>query len=328
VSASKQEGKVAVIIPPGDGTRAATVEPFEKKYGITVDPLSGSGSTSAARVTSERGAGKYLWDVFVNGVTDPLTTFIPNGALDPVEPALLMPEVADLKNWREGAREYMDKEQMVLVSTRTIYPTLWINPGSIKLDQIKSYKDFLEPSWKGKFVLDDPRRSGPGQALFTLWYLTPELGAGFIRSLASQSPLVLSDYVQEANMVGQGSYAALLGGSDQTLAPMMKKGVPITVVPPQQLKEPPQVAAGATGVSLFKNAPHPNAAKVYLNWLLSKEGQTGFAQSQSSVSSRVDVPIGDLEPWRVPVAGAIKTYGPDVLAVRDKVMALAKEVIQ
>src|SRR5690242_21155232 len=47
----------------------------------------------------------------------------------------------------------------------TVYPTLWINTNVAKQDQIKSFKDLLDPSWKGKIVMDDPRKSGPGQAL-------------------------------------------------------------------------------------------------------------------------------------------------------------------
>ncbi|HLG70462.1 MAG TPA: extracellular solute-binding protein [Chloroflexota bacterium] len=329
VAAAKKEGTVSVIVPPGDNIKAALVDAFEAKYpGIAVDALPSSGSAITSRVMSERGANKYLWDVFVNGITDLLTTFIPANALEPIPPALMLPEVTDPKNWRDGGIEYLDKDKMVLVTTRTVYPTLWVNPTMIKPDQITSYKDFLAPAWKGKFILDDPKKSGPGQALLTLWYLTPGLGPDFVKAIAAQQPLILTDYTQEANMVGQGRYAALLGGSDQTLSRMVKEGLPIAVVPPEQLKEPVQVAAGATGAALFTHAPHPNAAKVYLNWLLSKDGQAAFAPTQPAVSNRLDVPATYLESWRVPVPGAIKTYGTDVLAVRDNVIALAKEAFQ
>jgi iron(III) transport system substrate-binding protein len=328
LAAAKQEGKVSVIAPAGNATRAAIVDPFQQKYGIEVDALSVSGSSVTARVMSERAAGKYLWDVFVNGVTDVLTTFIPANAVDPLEPALVLPEVTNLNNWRGGTLEFLDQGHTLLVTTRTVYPTVWVNPNLFKPEQLKSYQDLLDPSFKGKLVMDDPRKSGPGQALLALWYLSPNLGADFIRAIARQQPLLMSDYQQEANAVGQGKYPILLGGSDQTLTPLTKEGLPIAVVPPQQLKEPVQVAAGATGLALFNRAPHPDAAKVYINWLLSKEGQALFARSQSAVSARVDVPADYLELWRVPGSNAIKTYGPEVLAVRDKVQALAKEAFQ
>ncbi|HEX6513787.1 MAG TPA: extracellular solute-binding protein [Chloroflexota bacterium] len=326
LAAAKQEGKVSLITPPGDGTRAALTEGFEKTYGISVDTVSASGSQAVTRVMGERDAGKFLWDVYVNGVTEVLTTFIPAHAVDPIEPVLMLPEVTDPKSWRDGGIEYVDKDHMLVATTRTVYPTVWLNPKLAKPEQLKSFKDFLDPAWKVKLVIDDPRKPGPGQALLTEWYLTPDLGPDFIREFAKQQPLILTDYAQEANMVGQGQYAALLGGSDQTLDQLIKKGVPIVVVPPRQLKEPPQVAAGATAMAMFNRAPHPNAAKLYVNWLLSKDGQAGFARSQAAVSNRLDVPTDYLDAWRVPSAGAIKTYGPDALAVRDKVIALAKEL--
>jgi iron(III) transport system substrate-binding protein len=327
LKSARQEGEVSIIMPPGSAMHSALVDAFEKAYpGISVDAFGAGSSGVVPRVTNERSARKYLWDVYVNGVTDVLTTFIPNQYVEPMEPSLILLEVTDLKNWRGGQMEFLDKDRTLLVAARTLYPTIWVNPNTVKPEQIKSHKDFLDPSWRGKLVIDDPRRSGPGQALLTLWYLSPNLGADFIRAFAKQQPLIMADYQQEANMLGQGRYPVLLGGSDQTLAAMIKNSLPVAVIPPTQLSDPPQVAAGATGVALFNRAPHPNAAKVYLNWLLSKEGQAGFAQVNASVSARSDVPPTGLESWRVPTADAIKTYGPDVLAVRDKVNALAKEV--
>src|SRR5579862_1443870 len=167
VAAAKQEGQVAVIMPPGDATRAALADDLQKTYGISVDALSSSGSQAVTRVMGERGANKYLWDLFVNGATEVLTTFIPAHAMQPIEPLLMLPEVQDPKNWRGGGLEYVDPDHSLVATTRTVYPTVWINTNAVKPDQIASFKDLLDASWKGKIVMDDPRKSGPGQALLT-----------------------------------------------------------------------------------------------------------------------------------------------------------------
>jgi ABC-type Fe3+ transport system substrate-binding protein len=80
-------------------------------------------------------------------------------------------------------------------------------------------------------------------------------------------------------------------------------------------------------VALFNRAPHPNAAKVYLNWLLSREGQTTFARGVGYVSSRVDVPTDHVLPWRIPEPGSIRTYTDEQQAVkREQVLPLLYEV--
>jgi ABC-type Fe3+ transport system substrate-binding protein len=83
-------------------------------------------------------------------------------------------------------------------------------------------------------------------------------------------------------------------------------------------------------VGLINRAPHPNAARVYLNWLLSKEGQTSWARGTGYVSSRLDVPtdLPDIEPWRVPQLNEIKTYGGDAPEIFEtKVVPLMRELI-
>ena len=83
----------------------------------------------------------------------------------------------------------------------------------------------------------------------------------------------------------------------------------------------------AGAVALFNRAPHPNAAKVYLNWLLSKEGQTIFARATGYISARLDVPT-DHAPQRVPIPGSIKTYTQEAMEVRKKLWPLLTEAFR
>ncbi len=75
---------------------------------------------------------------------------------------------------------------------------------------------------------------------------------------------------------------------------------------------------------MFNRAPHPNAAKVYINWLLSKEGQTDYARLNGNISARLDVPT-DHAPWRVPMPNAIKSYDRAAEDVKDDMVAVFKE---
>ena len=183
LAAAKKEGKVAIIGPVGADRRDVLVEPFQKKYGITVEYFADRGSGIGPRLSTERGAGQYLWDAAITGTTTGLLSLLPGGMLDPMEPALVLPDVKDPKQWRGGALDFVDPGRRFLVMTPSQRGTLFVNPKVTKPQEIKSYKDLLNPKWRKKIVMDDPTRAGPGQATFTFFYLHPELGPKFYSRL-------------------------------------------------------------------------------------------------------------------------------------------------
>lgn len=326
VAAAKKEGVVTVFGPAGDVQREVLTRPFEEKYGISVEFVGGPGRQITPRVAAERGAGQYLWDILVTGTTTALTDMIPLKALDPIEPILILPEVKDPKSWRNGALEFVDDTRQILVMCVRQREIVFFNTGLAKADEFKSYKDLLDPKWRGKIVLDDPRSAGPGQASFTFFYLHPDLGPDFIRALGRQEITLLRDFRQEADAVGQGRFPILIGTDIGIIEPIMNAGVPIGLVDPRQVREGSDTSAGVSALSLFNRAPHPNAATVYINWLLSREGQTAFAQAVGYISNRVDVPTDHTFAYRIPAPGAVKTYDVRAMGVKDDLVALLEEV--
>src|SRR5262245_9769280 len=103
LQSAKKEGKVALIGPVGADRRDALTIPFEKKYGIAVEYHADSGAGILPQLSAERKADRYLWDVVVTGTTTGLETLLPARVLDPLEANLILPEVKDLKLWRNGA---------------------------------------------------------------------------------------------------------------------------------------------------------------------------------------------------------------------------------
>ncbi|HEY2989261.1 MAG TPA: extracellular solute-binding protein [Candidatus Binatia bacterium] len=326
LAAAKKEGKVSVMTDITATMRDALTLEFQKKYGISVDLLGVSGREVAPRVAAERKAGQFLWDIYIHGSTTALEAMIPMGAFDPLEPALILPDVKDAKTWRGGAMEFLDPSKMVMVMTPFHRGTIFYNTKLVNAQEFKSHKDLLQPKWKGKMVMDDPRRAGPGVATFTFFYLHPELGADFIRALGKQQIIILRDYAQEVDAVGQGRYPVLIGAADFVAINRAKQGVPIGIADARQLKEGTDLSPTNGTLALFNRAPNPNAAKIYINWLLSKEGQTVFARANGYVSSRLDVPTDHTEPWRIPQPGAIKTYTKAAMQVKDNLQPLLQEV--
>ena len=296
LAAAKKEGKVSVITDVTATLRDALTLEFQKKYGITVELLGSSGREVAPRIAAERKAGQFLWDIYIHGSTTALESMIPMGAFDPLEPALILPDVKDPKTWRGGAIEFLDPNKMVLVMTPFHRGTIFYNPKLVNAKEFTSHKDLLNPKWRGKMVVDDPRRAGPGVATFTFFYLHPELGPDFIRALGKQQMTILRDYAQEVDAIGQGRYPVLIGTADFVVINRAKQGIPIAIVDARQLKEGTDLSPTNGNLALFNRAPNPNAAKIYINWLLSNEGQTIFARANGYVSARLDVPTDHTEP--------------------------------
>src|SRR4029450_9250773 len=182
LAAAKKEGKVAVITDVTATLRDALTLEFQKKYGIVVELLGSSGREVAPRVAAERKAGQFLWDIYIHGSTTGLEGRIPMGAFDPLEPALILADVKDSKTWRGGGMEFLDPNKMVLVMTPFQRGTIFYNPKLVNVKELKSYRALLDQKWRGKMIVDDPRRAGPGAATFTFFYLHPELGPELSRA--------------------------------------------------------------------------------------------------------------------------------------------------
>ena len=324
--AAKSEGKLSLIGPLGGDRRDALSQAFQSKYGITVEYHPDAGAGIFPRLNAERKAGLYLWDVLISGTSTALEALIPNKFLDPLEPVLILPEVKEPKYWRGGAIEFLDPGHQTLVMTLFHRGTLYVNSSLVSPKEFTSHKDLLDPKWKGKIVADDPRKSGTGQGTFLFFYRHPALGADFIRSLSRQNLTFLKNYAQEVDMLGQGRFPVGIGLSDSLIEERTKRGVPIAILDPRQLKEGTPTTPASGSISLVNRAPHPNAAKLYINWLLSKEAQTVLAQATGYISNRVDVPIDHAPSWKIPRPDSIKIYDVAAKEMTEKLVPLLHEV--
>jgi iron(III) transport system substrate-binding protein len=204
--------------------------------------------------------------------------------------------------------------------------TVYVNSNLVSPKEFASHKDLLDSKWKGKIVADDPRKSGTGQGTFLFFYRHPQLGEDFIRSLSRQGLTFVKNYAQEVDMLGQGRFPVGIGLSDSMVEERSKRGVPIAILDPRQLKEGAPITPASGALSLVNRAPHPNAAKVYVNWLLSKEAQTALAQATGYISNRVDVPTDHAPPWKIPQPDSIKIYDVAAKDVTQKLLPLLHEL--
>jgi len=311
VKAAKKEGRVSVKGPPGAKVRRALTSGFQKAFpGIRVEYGGGRGGELAAKIIRERRAGIYTTDVWIGGFGTQLSLLRPQGVQDPIRPALILPEVKDPKNWRDNRLEFADNDgKYAFVFVNQSGTILAYNTELVKAKDVpKSLKELLDPKWKGKIIASDPTASGPGRATFT-WLYKNE-GPEYIRALGKQKIVFTRDRRSQADQIARGSYLLGIAVSNVDAKPFIDAGAPLQMV--WNVKEGSYASASYGGLALVNRAPHPNAAKVYINWVLGKEGQTLLANAAGWVSRRRDVPALDPAMELKPGVKYFRIYTEDV----------------
>jgi ABC-type Fe3+ transport system substrate-binding protein len=182
----------------------------------------------------------------------------------------------------------------------------------------------LKPEWKGKIAAHDPRGAGAGQEVAS--YLVDKLGGKFIVDFFKGQEVVLTrSYSQIADWIAQGKYQIGIAQVPDRIEALKKEGVPLRAYSLQDA--PGTLTGGFSVVSLFKGAPHGNAATVFLIWVLSKPGQEALHRPQLYPSLRVDVTRDYVPDYTLPTTGLIylDTYTEEFQVTRVK---LAKQVAE
>lgn len=295
-AAAGKEGRVAVFLYQRVNIETA-VKAFERRYpNIQVTVASVPAAETGPRIMAERRAGKFLWDVCICGPTTPFAVLYPAKALEPIGAALLLPEVLDESKWWGGKHHYMDPDgHYIFVFLGSVeMPNLYYNKNLVDPKDFRSYWDLVNSKWRGKILALDPRQPGRQRVGARFLYHIPELGAGFLTRLFTEMDIALSrDDRQAMDWLAVGKFPLCLFCGDIETARV--QALPVEEFNTYKWKESPAIYSGSNGtVALMGNAPHPNAARLFINWLLSREGQTGFQKIMNRPdlvmeSMRVDI---------------------------------------
>lgn len=324
---ARREGKVVVISTSGSAVRDAMLQRFKEKFGIGVEFISGRGAEVSEKVMSEHRAGLYLIDVYMGGTTTVYNVLKPAGVLESVEPLLLLPEVKDPKVWLGGEIYYGDKEHTALAFIAYNAPPITINQKVVKAaDEPKSYSDLLDPKWKGKIAMFDPVRAGIGLKWTgaVLGGYIPGVGIDYLRQLAKQEPVISGDHRQLGEWLAREKYAIAINLRSDVTEEFGRLGVPLKEIVPV---EGIYATCGGGSIALVKGQPHPNAARVFVNWLLTRDGQYRFSKAMGYSSARLDVPTDHLDPVKVPDPKG-KSYRADDEDFERKLAAYSKTIAE
>jgi iron(III) transport system substrate-binding protein len=268
---------------------------FQKQYPqIKVNITTTRGSDVLNRLMTERRAGKHLADLHLGSANASYLLYKAK-IIDRLKSALMLPEVTDESKWWGGKHRYLDAERDYIFSFDGEAQMLFAyNTNLVNPNEMKSLWNLLDPKWKGKIVgLDPTSQVGIGVSLRFIYY-NPELGAPFLRKLLGEMDIVASrDTRQIGDWLATGTYAISVF-TDPTrtgLDVAKKQGLPVDWFGPKAFREGVPLSSSTGNIALMDNAPHPNAARIALNWLLSRNGQSAYQRIFKEPDSlRIDIP--------------------------------------
>lgn len=302
LAAGRKEGKVVVAGSPDPVMRNEIVPKFKAQFGIPIEFIAGRSSDIAARLRTERAAGIYAIDIFLAGPDTTANVLYEEKMVDPLKPLLSLPEVVNPAKWKTGKLWFIDpEERYVFRPFKSVANLLFINTDHVKAEEMRSSKDLLNPKWKGKISTEDPATTGSGANLASRFYY--QLGEEFVKKLyLDQKPVSTRERRQFTDWLARGTHPICLNCREDDVRPLQKEGFRFKEI--FDLSDMTGVVNASPWLLAVANrAPHPNAARVFANWMLSKEGLEIYARGYGSATLRTDIDESFLNPDNIPRRG-------------------------
>ncbi len=259
VQAARQEGTVVVYATSSGDTYRPIFDLFQKRYGIRVSHVGGRGNEFPQRIRTEQIAGRFNGDVTINGQGS-LIRHGHDGNLQPYG------SVPNQRLLQPGAVPDKLSLPVFFASWAILVNTRLVKPGQ----EPKSWLDLLDPRWRGKIILDDPRVPSAGSARFASMRLN--FGEGYERRMHGQKPVITMDTGARRRLL-LGEFAIMIDGYKFWLDDQKRGGrLPLKIVVPKE-----GVISARFDAGMLRKAPHPNAARLFINFLLSPEVQAMVA---------------------------------------------------
>ena len=279
IAAAKEEGQLN-LMAGGSATRnmRPIAKIFEKRFGIKVRLSTGSSRDNVSRVLAERRVGRYTEDVTLMGARSG-ERMIALDVLEPIQPLLSHPEVTDKSLWYKGRYWWGDlpqKYQFTFAAAVSVPPvSMEYNTKRLDPGRIKSMWDIFRDDWK---LVVGPPTHPSGQTSYFQAYIHPEMGPKWVKKLLlSKNVTFMEDPRTAVDALARGRFhLSVLGVNTSVEVELVeneKLGLPIA-----RLRKSLKEAGFLTGtgssrnIAVVKNQPNPNAARLFLNWFLSKEG--------------------------------------------------------
>jgi iron(III) transport system substrate-binding protein len=292
VAAAEKEGQLDVSGPSGKLWHDQLME-FHTAYPkIRLNVTPAASRDFWPRLIKEREVGQNLWDLRIGGADTEVYEFIDKGALADVRAMFILPEVADEKAWHGGFEHMFTDDARRYSPSFGAHssPLAYYNPRFVKPDELKTFRDLLDPRWKGKIALVDPRG---GATAVSMAIVYKKFGADFVRDLLTrQEPVIVTNPRQIMDWFVAGKYPIAMGIPNASIQQFVNDGIKVEL---GQISGLDIWSVGVCGIQVPQPRPHPNATTLFVNWLLTRDVQTRIMTALRLNSRRKDVPLGDPE---------------------------------
>lgn len=307
---ARKEAKVVIYTGVAPITRTEITKGFKRKFeGIDLEFEAGGGPELSQKIFSQRRAGLYLVDLYISGTTTMINTLKPAGVFEPFDSVLILPQVKDPQVWWQGKLPFVDKDHTIFsfIASPGGEGSIAINTEVMNPDEIKSYYEFLSPKFREKIIMMDPTMAGKGQRQMMVLATQSVLGWDYFKELVKQKPILTRNLRLQLEWIVQKKYLVALSPDEGIALEFKDAGAPVRVF--GNLKEDVPWVTGSFGqISLMNRAAHPGALKIFVNWLLDREGQEIWGRTQIAQSARVDSDYGYMIQARKPVRQAGIAY--------------------
>jgi iron(III) transport system substrate-binding protein len=278
IEAARKEGKVTFYTAMDLAFGQRLGKEFEAKYpGISARVERSGAERIFTRIGQEMSSGIHAVDVVNTSDQAHCIIWKRDGWLAPYLPE----EVAKYYD-----KSYYDPDALH-ITTRVLISPFGYNTNLVKKeDAPKSFADLLDPKWAGKMVKAHPAYSGT--ILNATFQVARDLGWGYLEKLAKQRILQVQSATDTPKKIQLGERAVMIDGAGYLVIRYKEDGQPVEIVYPQ---EGTPVATSPSAV--FKSAPNPNAARLFQNWMHSREGQQiliDYARQYSPHAQAVEKP--------------------------------------
>jgi iron(III) transport system substrate-binding protein len=271
---ARQEGALVLYTSLATSESVPLTQAFEKKTGVKVQLWRALSGQVLQRTLSEAQAGRNSVDVIETNGPE-----MEELAREKITSRFFTPYLADLPAWARPAHGRW-------ASDRVDFFVAAFNTAKVRREELPaSYDGFLDPKWKGRIGVEATDQEWL-QGIVKTW--GAQRGMDFFRKLAAMKPEVRKGHVLMSQLVASGEVQVNLTNYSANAQSMKKKGQPIDWKPVQPVIGRPQAIGAAAA------APHPNAALLFIDFVLSPEGQQLFdSMGRPPASTKVRSSLGN-----------------------------------